>query len=487
MPECPASSTIAGSMKTLARSLVVCAVALVATRGFAASATHTASRGVIRIKAQLDAVAESTQSEPVKLVPKGWTDLTVVEAVPHGSRVKKGDVLVKLDLDKLREQIEELDNDKPASSLTLDLASAELENLKHTTPTKLEAARRTARMAEEDRVYFESIGRANREKSSRFNLKSAEQRVDGASEELRQLEKMYKADDLTEETEQIVLRRQRFAVEAAQFSLASQKEFSERELKTLLARDHESYQISRREQQAALTLAEETIPKTLGKKQLDFEKLKRDQRKSDRRLADLRADLESLVPRAPMDGMVYYGSCESGRWTTGALVAKKLVPTGKLMANEVFMTIVNTDKLRLHAVIAESELGNFSTGLKGEATPVSAPERRLAVKLDEISAAPLPSGGFDATLSLTRDKSLRLLPGMNCKVAFTGIEKGVAIAVPKGAVFSDTAGKFVHVLKSDGTNEKRTVKTGESDDTLTEITDGLSDGEQVLLKKPEQG
>ncbi len=38
-------------------------------------------------------------------------------------------------------------------------------------------------------------------------------------EELRQLEKMYKADDITEETEEIVLRRARDNVEQAKFML----------------------------------------------------------------------------------------------------------------------------------------------------------------------------------------------------------------------------------------------------------------------------
>jgi len=80
-----------------------------------------------------------------------------------------------------------------------------------------------------------------------------------------------------------------------------------------------------------------------------------------------------------------------------------------------------------------------------------------------------------------------MLPGMNCKVAFSAIEKRVAVALPKAAVFTEVAAKFVYVQKADGSNEKRTVKTGESDDSLTEITEGVSDGEKVLLKKPEQG
>ncbi len=448
---------------------------------------HVATRGVIKVKAQFDAVAEAVESEPIKFSPKSWLDLTVIDAVAHGARVKKGDLLVKLDVDKLRDQIEDLEADRPNAALGMELAKAELENLQKTTPFKLEAARRAQKMADEDYAYFANTGRPSREKNAKFMTKSAEQRLMGANEELRQLEKMYKADDLTEETEQIVLKRQKFVVEAAEFSLQNSRESLEREFKTSLPREYETQKNGKRDQELALTLAEITVPRTLSKKTLDFEKLKRDQEKAERKLNDLRYDLEGLTPKSPMDGIAYYGACENGKWTTGAMISKKLVPGGKLLPNEIVMTVVNPEKLRLRTVIPEAELGNYTANMKGEATPVSSPSSKLTVKLDDVGIVPMPGGGFDATLSLTRDKSVRLLPGMNCKVAFSAIEKRVAVALPKAAVFTEVAAKFVYVQKADGSNEKRTVKTGESDDSLTEITEGVSDGEKVLLKKPEQG
>ncbi len=183
---------------------------------------------------------------------------------------------------------------------------------------------------------------------------------------------------------------------------------------------------------------------------------------------------------------MYHGACENGRWTTGALVGKKLVPGGKLLPNEIILTVVKPDKLHLHASVAEGELGNLASGLKGEATPVSAPDRKFPIKIDQIGLVPLATGGFDVTLAMTRDHAPRLVPGMNCKISFKDIEKKVAIAVPKGAVASDTNGKTVQVQKRDGTTEKRTVKTGESDDTLTEITEGLAEGEKVVIRKSDQ-
>src|SRR6185503_13684977 len=53
--------------------------------------------------------------------------------------------------------------------------------------------------------------------SAEFALKSTEQSLEYVTEELKQLEKMYKADDLTEETEEIILKRAKNDVDRSQF------------------------------------------------------------------------------------------------------------------------------------------------------------------------------------------------------------------------------------------------------------------------------
>lgn len=449
-----------------------------------AKPVHTVTNGALKSKAQLEAVLESTEMVAVKVTPKSWADFTVLEAVAHGAKVKKGDILVQCDPEKLKEQLADLEQDRPASALALEVASAELENLKQTTPLRLESAKRSHRIADEDYNYFESTGRAQREKNALFNVRSAEQRLENAVEELTQLEKMYQADDLTEETEEIILKRQRFAVDASKLSLESSKLFSERELKVFLPREHENLKSQKRDQELSLTLSEQTLPKSLSKKTYDVEKMKRDQKKGEKKLADLRYDLELLTIRAPADGVVYYGANENGKWPGGSSIAKRLVPGGKLPANEVFITIVDPEKLVLKAVVPEAELSKFKAGLTGQATPIAAPDAKLQARLDQLGQVPLPGGGFEAVMSFEPDSSVRLMPGMTCKVALGGSQKGEPVVAPKDAVFKDGGEPHVFVINGNGAEEKRVVKTGNSDDQVTEILEGLSKGEKILLKKP---
>ncbi|HYV27234.1 MAG TPA: hypothetical protein VFA77_06850, partial [Candidatus Eisenbacteria bacterium] len=246
--------------------------------------THTMARGALKNQIQLDAVVEAAEMTPIKLEPKVWTDLTVLEAASHGARVKKGDALVKLDTEKIKDQIEDLEQDRAVATVALELALADLDNLTQTTPLKLEAAKRSERNSDEDYAYFQKTGRAQREKSARFNVKRSEQRLENAKEELTQLEKMYKADDLTEETEEIILKRQKFVVEDAEYGLESSKQSAELILNTTIPREYETLKSAKRDQELALALAEESLPKNLSKKRLDLEKLKRDQKKSEKKL-----------------------------------------------------------------------------------------------------------------------------------------------------------------------------------------------------------
>lgn len=446
--------------------------------------THTLSKSNTN-KLQLDAVFEAADMTPVILDPEVWMDLTVVEAVPHGAKVKKGDMLVKLDMEKITEQVEDLEQGEAIGKIAMELAVADLKNAEQTTPLKLEAAQRSQRRADEDYDYFQKTDRAQREKSVQFSLKSSEQRLRSATEELNQLKKMYDADDLTEETEEIILERQKFAVEAATFYLENARLNFDHDMKVVIPREHENLKSQKIDGELSLALAEVSLPKNLAQKRLTLEKTKREQKKSAEKLTNLKGDLKTMVVKAPNDGLVYYGTCEMGRWTTAAMVSKKLMPGGKIAPKEIFMTIISPDRLVLRVVVPEDKLSQVKQGKEGKATPVSAPDVKLPAKLEEIEYIPLPAGGFGAKVSVQNDAKAILYPGMNAKVSFSQVAHEDAVYAPKEAVFGTGDDRHVFVLKSDGAHEKRTVKAGEAEGNMIALTKGVAEGDKILLQKPE--
>jgi hypothetical protein len=238
--------------------------------------------------------------------------------------------------------------------------------------------------------------------------------------------------------------------------------------------------VAKRDQDLAAAYAEQTLERQLAKKRLEVEKLKRDQRKAEKRLAELKKDLEEMTVTSPADGLLYYGACEDGKWTTGAAVAKRLVPGGKIAPREILMTVVNPDRMTLRAVVPEGDLARVKVGQEGQAALVASPDRKITVKLDELGFVPLPAGGFQARLSFGKVSGVRVVPGMNSKVTFDGSRQPEALLVPKEFVFTDGADKIVYL-----SGGKRTVKMGESDDRMVEIEEGLSAGDRILTRKPE--
>lgn len=148
------------------------------------------------------------------------------------------------------------------------------------------------------------------------------------------------------------------------------------------------------------------------------------------------------------------------------------------------MTVVNPDRLILRAVVPEADLSRVKAGQEGQASLVADPDRKISVKLDELGAVPLPSGGFQARLSLGKPGGTRLVPGLNTKVTFDGSRLAEVLLVPKDAVFAEGGEKHVY-LAGRSPAEKRSVKTGESDDRMVEIEEGLASGDRILTKKPE--
>jgi len=56
-----------------------------------------------------------------------------------------------------------------------------------------------------------------------------------------------------------------------------------------------------------------------------------------------------------------------------------------------------------------------------------------------------------------------------------------ALTVPSVAIQRGPNGMFTYVVKSDSTVEARPLKVGDESDTLTIVTDGLQEGEEVVL------
>ena len=168
-----------------------------------------------------------------------------------------------------------------------------VELLERSTPIRLEAAERAERRASEELKRFLTVGRDSFIESADFSLQSAKNYLDYQMEELKQLEAMYEADDLTEETEEIVLKRTRNSVESAKFSLERAKLYHDREMSMNLPRTEHERQVAVKQAAIDLEKAKATLPAALESAKLKLSKQRLSLQKSETKLKRLLEDRES--------------------------------------------------------------------------------------------------------------------------------------------------------------------------------------------------
>jgi len=450
--------------------------------------TVKVKKGPFKIEVSLEGVFEAQRMTEMLLRPQEWVGLTVLSAAEHGAVVRRGDLLLALDLEKIDRAIADLRSEVEVTDLTMHQAEQSLRTLEASTPLDLAAGQRAERIAREDLKQFFDINRPGLLKTIEFSLRSAKEMLEYQQEELRQLEKMYKADDLTEETEEIVLRRARNAVERAKFLYERAQVEHDQALKFDFPRMEEKIKDSA--ERAALQWEKDkiAIPVALKKQRLDLEKLKLQRARSAERLKELQADREMMTVKAPVDGVVYYGKCVRGRFGGGAAATEDFRRGGTISPNAVFMTIVQPRPLFIRSSVPEKELHLVQTGVKGTAKPTGYPDLKLTAIVERVAAVPSGSGGFDARITVALDQhSQALMPGMSCDVKLAAYEKKDVVAVPAGAVAADESDEqkhYVYLVAKDGQPQKREVTVGKRSDKQVEVLRGLGEGDEILAEAP---
>jgi hypothetical protein len=469
------------------------APALALAEADAKPATHKVARGPFRVELSLDGVLESGEMQEVVLRPDQWTELTVREAATHSQTVKKGDVLISCDLTKINESIKDLETTIKIEDLNLEQCRTEIQALEHSIPQDLAEADRAKKTAETNLKYFLQTDREWLHRTAAFTVKLYGEALASAQEELKQLEKMYKADDLTEGTEEIILKQQRFQVEAMAFMTEQAKVAREKAVQIDLPREEETLRESVDQKTLALNKAQIALPLSLSMKRLDFGKLKLEQAKNKEKLDKLKRDAEAMIVRSPADGMVFFGPCVHGQWPQAADMAQKLRPGGSIAAHEVLLTVVSAsfNSLFARVTVPEKELHDMAVGLAGTFILTGYPDEPIPAKLNGSYRLADPTGKITARAGLDAaalaKPPVNAVPGMNGSLKLTVYSKADALTVPAKSVFNEGADDSQHYvyLSIDGKPVRRDVKIGRRTEAHVEILDGLQEGDSVLVKKPD--
>ena len=168
---------------------------------------------------ELDATFIPKQPLTFKIEPDQWSEFIIADLVKHGASVKKDQVIIAFEAENYQRHLAETKEGAKVRAITLARAERQLGDLKTNTPRLLEGLKLAHDRAKESFDYFTLTGKALQEEEAIESLKRSQRSLSYQEEELKQLLKMYKEDGITEETEEIILKRQRASVKSAEFSV----------------------------------------------------------------------------------------------------------------------------------------------------------------------------------------------------------------------------------------------------------------------------
>jgi HlyD family secretion protein len=213
-------------------------------------------------------------------------------------------------------------------------------------------------------------------------------------------------------------------------------------------------------------------------------------------LEKAKADLDHCTITSPIDGVVISRNVDVGQTVAASLQAP------------VIFTIANDlTKMQIDANVAEADVGVVEVGQNVDFTVDAFPTRTFHGKVVQVRDAPITVQNvvtYDTVIGVS-NPDLKLLPGMTANVSIVVAHKNDVLQVknaalryrPAGAASVDRASKFTPGKRpSNGSHEHRTertvyvlrgsrpepvqIKTGISDGIVTEVVEGLKEGDRVV-------
>lgn len=176
-------------------------------------------------------------------------------------------------------------------------------------------------------------------------------------------------------------------------------------------------------------------------------------------------DLAKASLTAPFDGVVAAVSLNVGEQSSNG-----------------FITLVDTSSVRIDVTVAEADLGKVSLDKTALVTFDALPGTQLQGKVVAVSPnANVQQGVVSFPASIKLDTQGVYLPaGMTASVSIVVEQKDNVLMVPNRAVKTQGRTRVVEV-ETDGKTEMRPVTIGLSNDQMTEIVDGLQEGDRVVI------
>lgn len=430
----------------------------------------------------LSAYVSPEKVQSLKLASKQWTKFKIVKVLPAGSKVKKGETIIELEEKGLREDIKKRQDNLAVQKATIEQKRNSYNRNLKLMASDLEAASLKELRAKQALADYVEGGKENLILSANERLENYNYAIEYLTVELDQLEKMYKEDDLTQESEEFILARKRRQLKKKKLFL----KVVEHNLKVELTRtipdklvslkrkllEKSQYKLKKKEDWAIWQLKEDIALKKLD---LSF-------KAAQEKLKEAEADLEFCSIKADFDGVLYYGESVDGKWLYDNTFRDIVKRKKSLSSNWVFATLVDESQLAVTALYDESHINKVQKGLDVEISTAIDKKDSASGKILLHSNVPVKAHFYRMKASFDNEKIPYLKPGMRAKVKVINYHNATATQIPQSYLKESDGRSFVYVKSDEGIVEQDVV-AGVKEGRMIEIKDGLLPSTKIYLKK----
>lgn len=395
--------------------------------------THRVTRGDLIVTIDEQGILESKENYEIKSKVRGRN--AVLWIIDSGSIVKKGDELVRLDSLFIQEQVDERTKYANWSQSAADRTTASV-------------ARAKLALEEYDQGRFQT-----ELMSLQKDIAIAKSALRNARDRLKHTSVMASSGFVSE----LEIEERTFAVEQAALDL----KLKETQLKVL-------QDFTYKEQLQSL---KGELVSTQANHEANVERAMADASRRDRAVEEL----QYCVIRADRDGLVIHPN--AAKWELGPIAEGTSVHK-----DQVLLLMPDLNKMRVKLGVHESLVKRVKTG---QAATVTLSDGVLQGAVSEVASIAKPAGWwtgnqvrYDTYVSLPLRDGLR--PGMSAEVRITVAEYHDVLLIPVAAIAETPNGTFCWVKSADSVQRRR-ITLGDSNDIFTIVSDGIDEGDEVLL------
>jgi multidrug resistance efflux pump len=406
-----------------------------------AALSAEATRGPLTVVLTTAGTLKPTESLTYRS-PVIGRELEIAALAPEGSRVKAGDLLVRLNTNELQRDADRARQELRQLKLDLQLAHGERQDAEALVQSVTEGEGVLAVEEARTRLQLAQL-KAERLRSEFEEYKPLMQKGFITREELARTE-----SESTQANEELTLARRRAEIV-------------------------EKMAHPRERQRAALQLAQKTsqLEHIVGRVQ-----------EAELRQNELSAliDQSAIYARGP--GLVVYEELLNASPRRKIRIGDRVTPTQGLI------TIPDVARMIVESSVSEAELHRVKPGQAAVVRLEAYPDLRLNGKVARVgtlatssSAQGLDDKRFDLVIELSASTA-DLRPEMTARADIVVDAKESVLRVPVAAVFQRNGAFIVYMANG----ETRSVDIGEANEEFVEVVSGIAEGERVLLTDAER-